>query len=54
MRQPEDAAAVKRDLDRHPFAEAAEALQLVLRGAGEIHGRASFAISARLRSTPQA
>ena len=30
VRQPDDAAAVRRDLDRHAFAHAAEAIELVL------------------------
>ncbi len=30
MRQPDDTAAVRRDLDRHAFAHAAEAVELVL------------------------
>jgi hypothetical protein len=36
--EPEDAAAVRRDLDRHAFAHAAEALQLMLGQQLEIPG----------------
>ena len=38
MRQPEDAAAVRRDLDRHAFAHAAEAVEQVVAEQLEIPG----------------
>ena len=38
VREPEDAAAVGRDLDRHAFAHAAEAVERVLADEPEIPG----------------